>query len=175
MKFYISFLFIIESVLFCGSVSAQCNFSQNEFNNASEENSKILNPELLFEMETNDQSADSFHVYASLQNINDAKFLKLSIKASAATIEALGNLYKGETVQLVLNNKEIIRLSIFNIHRNLDREKAAIDLSMFLGEARIETLKTYKVELLQLPWSKGEKTYGITSESYFIKNLPCIN
>lgn len=156
-------------------VSAQCNFSQNEFNNASEQNSKRLNPEILSEIETNDQVGESFLIYASLQNIDEAKFLKLTIKASSSAIEALGNLYKGESVQLELNNKEVIRLSIFNISRNFDNEMASIDLSLLLGDARIETLKTNKVELLQLPWSKGGKSYDITSQSYFIKNLPCIN
>lgn len=171
MKIYLLSSFILGSILLSGFASAQCNFSQNEFNNASEQNSKILYPELL--SGNNDQSADSFLVYGSLQNINDAKFLKLSIKASAAAIKALGNLYNGESVQLELHNKEVIRLSISNAYRNLGHEE--IGLSLFLGDAKIETLEANGVELLKLPWSKGEKTYEVDADSYFINNLPCIN
>lgn len=172
MKFFLSVLFLSFTT---SALYSQCNFIKNEFDYALEHDVQILEQTLLFKSEKQVEEPPSIQGYATLQRIGDVKSLWLSIRVPASgSKENPGNLYRGTTVKMRLENKEEVSFLLDHTKSIKRKNGLFIEGAIYLDSNLIETLKSNKIISIEIPWSKGPQQY-VASMLFFMQQLPCIN
>lgn len=138
-----------------------------------EQEIKILSAKLLFDQGSSGASPAPT-IYGTLQNVEGALSIWLTILVDSTEQPDLGKLYNGAKVKMLLDNGETLDFAIQHAKMVEEGDSFKFGLSLSLGINQIEALQSDTVKTIELPWSIGAKDYPLSANDFFVSQLPCL-